>query len=238
MKKLFIILTSGIVLNLCGSAANAQSFMMAHDTVLITTGGTVLTTFPDSVNNLTGSDLALNWKIIGTDFPADWKDAAGFCDPFACYSDLNMWPVATTKNFSQASGLAPFYLSIDFPLTTSTGCYYTRVLLTNPAIATDTATATFIVCKTAVAVTNVSNEQSVVITPNPAQSVLHIAYDKGADVRAIAVYDIVGRQLFKQEATGETRTTIDLEGMMPGMYFVRIFNGGGNVIATRQITKQ
>ncbi|MCF8451451.1 MAG: T9SS type A sorting domain-containing protein [Taibaiella sp.] len=238
MKKLLIILTSGIVLNLCGSAANAQSFVMAHDTVLITTGGTVLTTFPDSVNNLTGSDLALNWKVIGTDFPADWKDASGFCDPFACYSDLNMWPVVTTKNFSQASGLAPFYLSIDFPLTTSTGCYYTRVLFTNPAIATDTATATFIVCKTAVAVANVANERSVTITPNPAQGMVHIQYDRAAGVKEIAVYDMVGRQVFTQAATGETRTTINLEAMMPGMYFVRLFNSRGDVIVTKQITKQ
>jgi hypothetical protein len=238
MKKLFIILTSGIVLNLCGSAANAQSFTMAHDTVLITTGGTVLTTFPDSVNNLTGSDLALNWKVIGTNFPTDWKDASGFCDPFACYSDLNMWPVATTKNFSLASGLAPFYLSIDFPITTSTGCYYTRVLLSNPAIATDTATATFIVCKSSVGVADVAKQYQVTIAPEPAQSTVHIQYDRAAGVREIAVFDMVGRQAYKQDATGATSTTIDLETLMPGMYFVRLYNSRGDVIATKRITRQ
>lgn len=237
MNKLHLSFFS-ILFLLSGWRTNAQSFTIANDTVSIVTGGTALMTFDDSVTNLTSSPANIEWKVIETDFPSDWKVASGICDPVACYPVSDLWPSAAMRSFTIAPGSSPFFLSVDFVATTSTGCHYARVRMNNVAAPVDTAVATFIICKTALFVRALRSSEEISVFPNPAYNVISVNYGSGIGVKSIAIHNIIGRQLSSYKVTEDTSTMLNIENLPPGMYSVRLLNANGHAIATRRFAKQ
>jgi hypothetical protein len=224
---------------MAGRSAVAQSFALAHDTVSIVTAGTSLLIFDDSVTNLTTGTANIDWEVIETDFPADWKAASGICDPAGCFSFHDLWPSPSARTFGIGPGSSVFYLSVDFAATTTTGCYYAKVRMDNATIPADTAIATFIICKTALSIKAFSRApEEISVYPNPATNVISVIYGSGIGVKSISIHNIIGRQLSTYRVTEDTSTTLNIENLPPGMYSVRILNANGNAIATRRFAKQ
>ena len=239
MRFIITFLIAGCLSFVLTPSATAQSFEVAHDTVWLTTSGTTTTTFPDSIINLSASHVNIEWKVLATNFPADWRAASGFCDPALCYYDLYMWPTATTKTFGIAPGPDGFHLAIDFPSTTSYGCYYVQVKLNNQAIPTDMDTATFIICRPVPAgVRTVSQQNEVLLYPDPASTTVNVVYSAASHIKNIAIYNIIGKQVSNFKPTADNSASLNIENIPAGIYFVRFISDKGEVVTTRKFTRQ
>jgi hypothetical protein len=73
--------------------------------------------------------------------------------------------------------------------------------------------------------------------PNPALNEINVVYDGSADVKDIAVYNLIGRVMMVYKVTGSS-ANLNIENIPAGIYFVRLLNTHGNVVITRRFTKQ
>jgi hypothetical protein len=221
-----------------GVACNAQTVILAHDTINVVASGSSIETYYDTVSNLTATAADIQWKVISTNFPTDWRNASVFCDPDACYGDFHMWPAIPTKNFTLGTGDDLFNLGIDYSVVTSTGCFYATVRMNNLSVVTDTATVTYIICGHPVSVPTVKVADEVAIYPNPVTTALNVKFDATLDVKNVAIYSIIGRQLSLYRVAGSNCASLNVEHIPSGVYFLRLMNSRGDVVTTRKFTKQ
>ncbi|MBL7692427.1 MAG: T9SS type A sorting domain-containing protein [Flavipsychrobacter sp.] len=219
--------------------SNAQSFTMHKDTATLNLA--VADYVYNNVTNTTTSTVTLEWKVFATDFPADWLSAVGICDAANCFSGTSIWPpTASTLHESPypASATNDFKLQIPIGAGSTSGTYYLRVRLNNKFATSDTAIATFIVTRTATSVSSVKVGNDVVVYPNPATSSLNVLFDAASDIKSIAVYNIIGKQVSLFRPTDNAGASLNVENIPSGIYFVRLMNSHGDVVATRKFTKQ
>ncbi|MBI1227525.1 MAG: T9SS type A sorting domain-containing protein [Bacteroidetes bacterium] len=75
---------------------------------------------------------------------------------------------------------------------------------------------------------------SIIIYPNPAKDYLRFIYDAHRfDVKSIEIYDMLGRSIDLSLHGDE----IQLEGMSPGTYFIKIKDTLGNLVAVQKFLK-
>ena len=92
--------------------------------------------------------------------------------------------------------------------------------------------------KVPTAVTNINNQESnILLYPNPAREELNVVFSATADIKTIAVYNIIGKVLVVYKVTGDS-ANMNLENIPSGIYFVRLTNSHGDVVVTRKFTKQ
>ncbi len=237
MKKIFTLLCTAVVL--AGfSRANAQSFTVASDTVYYTVSGTTVINVNDNVSPASGP-VTLKWNVVATNFPTDWISAAGMCDNFLCYNLNTLTPsgIVKTSDPYPVSGNHDFHLQFNQGAATSNGTYYVRAKLVNPA-APDSVYATFIVTKTAVGVEQVTRtNEELSLYPNPATSEINLVYGGSADVKTVSIYNIIGKLMSVYRVNGNS-ANMSLENMPGGIYFVRLADAQGQIVATRKFTKQ
>ncbi|GAA4462644.1 hypothetical protein GCM10023093_09650 [Nemorincola caseinilytica] len=224
----------GFLLSAGAIVAQAQSFTVVHDTVWLTA-----TTWPsvatDTIYNPSSAGINIQWKVVATDMPTCMQDISGMCDPTACYQMNTLWPSSVhTSMYGPGNGLITLNSDVN---SCPPGCYYVRARLNNAAIPTDTGYVTFIVCKPAPSrVTSTTQAPEIALYPNPATTMLTIEYGS-ADVKNIAIYNIIGRQVGIYPA-GAHSATIGVEHVPAGIYYARLLNGRGDVVATRRFTRQ
>ncbi len=242
MKKLFTIFSLGCAL-ITGNTANAQSFTVQHDTVWINASGSGLAEAHSDITNTTASDITIEWKVTATNFPDDWVDNTGICDNASCYSGNLIWVSSTSTGTSHEaiyvpSVLGTFKLQIDASSSTTTGTRYMKANVWNKFDATDSKDVVFMVTKNPTSVSTVKTAPEVNLYPNPASTSVNVVYDAGSDVKNIAVYSIIGRQMSIYRANGNNSANLNVENMPAGIYFVRLLNSKGEIVATRKFTKQ
>ena len=216
-------------------SSKAQSFSVVHDTMYLTTTSAGPDVVKDSVYNTTPSGINIQWKVIATDFPMCWQERSAMCETIACYQmSTDLWPT-TVHHATYGPGYDLITLNtLDLSACTP-GCYYLTARLNNAAIPADTALITFIVCKpTPSKATQVTQSREIAIYPVPATSVLYLE-PGSADIRSVVIYNIIGRQMGKYEANAGS---MNIEHLPAGIYYARLLNEGGDVIATRKFTKQ
>jgi hypothetical protein len=79
----------------------------------------------------------------------------------------------------------------------------------------------------------------VVLYPNPARESINVLYDEKAGVKTIAIYNLIGKlmgPIYRPTNNGSAK--IDLDEMPNGVYFLRLMDAGGHVLATRRFTRQ
>jgi len=241
MKK--IVLSIVTLLGLISPAIlKAQSFTMA-DTVYATVDGTQIVY--DSVMVPTGgSAVKLKWHVISSNFPSDWltEAAFGICDNNQCYNNTGgtyIWngisgPFFTSNTYSVSGD---YHLALDLS-GVSSGTHWVTVSLSDINSSTS-QTATFIITKPVPsAVPAVINSDNIVLYPNPASNELNVVYDASADVKNIAVYNIIGKVITVYKVTANNSANLDIENLPSGIYFVRLMNSHGDVVVTRKFTKQ
>ena len=214
------------------------------DTIAATTVNTPV--FNDITNNSTGN-IIIRWQVIATDFPADWlaDTALGLCDNNVCYGNSGgaLWNASTmsgsvyTSHAYEPGPGGAFDYSPNL-IGASAGTHYITVKYTD--LSSGYRTATFVITRGIVSVvSSVNNNISadVNLYPNPARDELNVVYDANADVKNIAVYNIIGKVMAVYKVNGPS-ANLNLEAMPSGIYFVRLANGNGQVIATKKFTKQ
>lgn len=233
MKKLFtfILMTIGVA---SVKDAVAQSLSFGADTVTFSASGTY--NAASNITNSSGSNMTVQWKVVSTNFPSDWLTNTGICDNSNCYTTSYFWPT-TINESTYPAGEGDFHLTMDLSTVATAGPYYLRVRANNK-FGSDTAWTTFIASKTSVGVSMVRTNSNVVLYPNPATNSVNIIYDASADVKTIALYNIIGRQVNLFRPTDNGSANLNIDSVPSGIYFVRLINSRGDVVATRKFTKQ
>lgn len=230
-----------LLLGLSSLGATAQSFsLQMGDTVYVNPCYTY-TSHNNIVNN-TASTVTLEWKVIENTYPADWFATLGICDNMTCLynSDIAVGVNHETMPYP-VTPVGDFHILGDLASTSTYGPYVVRVRFNNKAIPTDTALATFIVTKcgapTIVPTTATPNLGNVSVYPNPATSTLNVTADAAADIKELAIYTVTGRHIATYAAAGTT-TSINVENLPSGMYFIKLLNAQGNLVTTRKFNRQ
>ena len=243
MKK--ILLFCGLIIGLFSfKTVSAQSFIMEYPNDTITninlSGNT-----EDFIHDTTSGNITITWAVIATNYPADWLAATGICDNHTCYSDGSLWtgstgPAHTNNTFGTGSALpsdtSDFHLQENLTTANTPGCYYMTVSLRD-ASSGEIKYVTFMPCLFPASVPGVANDDDIRIYPNPAREELNVVYSAAANVKTIAVYNIIGKVLNVYRVSGDS-ANLNLENIPPGIYFVRLMNAYGGVVATRKFTRQ
>lgn len=233
MKKFVTLLA--LATSLIGARANAQSFSCtAGDTVYVNTTGTY--TAYNNINNTSGAGIIIQWKMIANTLPADWFATLGICDNATCLTGSDIWPTIQRESLTYSPGLGDFHILGDLSGTSGVGPYYVRIRMNNKAVPTDTAIQTYIIGKGTANVPTVKTND-IALYPNPATSSVNVVYDAAADIKTLAIYSIIGKQVSVYRSTGNS-ANLNIENLPDGIYFVRLMNSHGDVVATKKFTKQ
>jgi len=253
MKKILLILI-GFLSMFSPKMTTAQTptftRVAASDTVYFTVGG-VAAINNNIINTTYAAGLVVKWHVIATNFPMDWQNGGSFgiCDNNVCRyntGDTAIWNNATHIGTTFVSSTffpyaldtpGNFELSLDLSTADTLGSHFVTVAVKD-TIANYTRNFTFIVNKVPTGVPVINNQvNDIILYPNPANDELNVVYDASADIKSIAVYNIIGKVLAVYKVAG-TGANLTLENIPSGIYFVRLCNSNGNVVATRKFTKQ
>lgn len=249
MKKILLLVLGAVTMLSSSIGLRAQSFSVPNDTVIVPAFATTATPH-DDIKNLTGSNVIVRWQVTACNFPADWLTATAFgiCDNQLCRNNASnvLWNSGTSSGTAYNStyygnsthdSVGLFDLTLDLSAATSIGTHYVTINLQEFGGST-TRNITFIVSKIPTAVPTVSSAVSdVVLYPNPAREELNVVYDANADIKNIAVYNIIGKAMQVYRVSGPS-ANLNLEAMPAGIYFVQLVNSKGNVVVTKKFTKQ
>jgi len=242
MKK--ILLAIGCFLSVaCVNMAGAQSsFTTQFDTVTASYVGSDLT-LHNNITNTTTAPIKIDWNVAGHNFPASWTtaEALGICDNSICWqntnNDLTNGTVHTSLDY--VSGVAgDFHLQLDLSNGVS-GTYYMTVLLKENGGAY-LKPVTFIVNKGSTSVGSTARaDNNITLFPNPARNMINISFGTGSGIRNIAVYNLIGKMVTSCKVpAGSNRASLDINNIPSGIYYARLQNAQGEVVATRRFTRQ
>lgn len=239
MKKIVLGLITLLTISFANKA-NAQ-FTFAKDTVTgyASDAGLVL---HNDVTNTGSSSLRLAWRIISNNLPgapSKWYTSFGLCDNYTCYTSGKLSGGVDTTDPITASGLGDFHIQYaDLSGVTTYGPYYITVELKQvgsmPLISD---TITFAVNKFPTSVNNVSRNNDIIMYPNPAHDDLNVVFDRDMDVKNIAVYNLIGKAVSVYRVTGNS-AKLDISNIPSGIYFMKMSDSHGRILATRKFTHQ
>lgn len=227
--------------NFVVAEAQAQSFTPEKDVAKIAASGYV--DLYNNITNTTSDTITIAWKVIDHNMPQSWVDDAAFglCDNVTCY-DKNILS-GSTQVTDTVSGVSPnnkmlFKVQIDVSSptvsVTNSDPIYLDVELINGST---TDTVRFEMFKWSTNVSKIEVKEDVTLFPNPAKDKLNISYPKSLNVKSIAIYNLVGKQL-KSYKVNSNNVKIDIEQIPSGIYFTRLIDNTGRVVATRRFTHQ
>ena len=75
-------------------------------------------------------------------------------------------------------------------------------------------------------------KEQIIIYPNPANSVLNIAYNK---IKQITIVDALGKTMMQKEAGGTNNMQLNIEQLQKGIYLIRIIDVKNRVHTTKFI---
>lgn len=223
------------LLLLVSIGARSQTISSERDTVFVYATGTYRAY--NNVTNHTADTVTVLWEVAATNFPADWLAVTGICDAENCIGDL--WP-AHTENPRYAPGTGDYHMTGDLTDVSTDGPYYMQVRLRNQANTTDEHTQTYIVSRGTANVAYMSRnngDDAVVVYPNPATSVINVMFKGLYGVTGIGVYSIIGREM-KVYGTVDNSASLNIDHLPSGIYFIKLLNAQGYVVATQKFTKQ
>lgn len=251
MKKFLLGFISCLSL-LSPAIIKAQSFTTTADTVWGTITGTEV-----KYNNIvlpSSTPVTIKWNVAATDFPADWlaPTAFGICDGNTCRyntQDTLLWRTASstpgdvfTCNYPGAGGSMVFDYSPNFGTgsgVTSNGTHYLSVFLSDGVPLGTTKIITFVISRGTTSTPTIKSggEGNVMLYPNPANGEVNVVFDANADVKSVAIYNIIGKMMNVYKVAGNS-ANLNIENVPSGIYFLKLYNSKGNVVVTRKFTKQ
>src|ERR1019366_2236447 len=212
MKKI-VLAIFGFLLAFLPVLVKSQTFTMQNstsDTVYATYTGSPI---HDDINPIT-PPIYIKWHVVNaSNFPADWlaDSTFGICDASVCRSNNlggTLWNGTSGNSFISKypdplswSKVFDLNLTFSYP-SVSAGTHWITINLLD-TVSSYSKNITFIVTKTTVSVPIVANnENEVLLYPNPAHDEVNVVYDANADIRNIAVYNIIGKVMAVYKVTG------------------------------------
>ncbi|HXS36451.1 MAG TPA: T9SS type A sorting domain-containing protein [Flavipsychrobacter sp.] len=77
----------------------------------------------------------------------------------------------------------------------------------------------------------------VVLYPNPAKDQLNVVFNEDANIKNIAIYNLIGKMQNVYRVNGNN-AGLDISALPSGVYFIRFIDNQGSVIATRRFTHE
>lgn len=229
-------------------ASVAQTFVPATDTVFMNIGGLDHAEGFTSISVPGAGPKSINWKVVASDFPADWLRSGefGFCDDGLCYTNIGdtfLWDKPKAKgrklDFTYYGGSGPFTCVLEKMHGKTVGCFYAAVQFTDIASGGTIDTITFVVCSNTLGILAAQSaaNDDIVLYPNPANNELNVLFGAYNDVKSMVVYNVIGKAMNAWKVAGNS-ANLDITAMPAGIYFVKLYGSSGNVVATRKFTKQ
>ncbi len=220
--------------------ANAQVFTTPHDTVNFTYSSGII----DVHNDITvpgAGNVSLTWSVVAENFSADntWKTDNGIsiCDNSNCYTNIGQGILGgntyTTTYYADSTDIfkATFNLAGANP-----GIRYVTINIKDDNSSYN-KNITFMVSKWATGVNSVSkNSDDITLYPNPVRDEVNVVFN-GMDVKNIAVYNVIGKNMIVYRTSGSS-AKLDISKFPGGVYFLRMSDAKGAIVATKRITKQ
>jgi len=236
MKK---ILLSGLSLLLVSGFSFGQTFTTQYgDTSVTASSGVGEVKVHNDITNVSANINTYDWRITGSNFPTDWS-YGGVCDNKTCYTSaatLTGTTVQSTSNVKPDSTMQ-FYAAFNDDGAANGTVAWLRLSIAEPGTLIPRP-LTFIATKGATsAVTVVRSEDEIVLYPNPAKSAINIIYDASLGVKSIGVYNLIGKMVSVYKV-GANSAKLDIDELPSGIYFIRMFDNQGKVVATRKFTHQ
>ncbi|MBK7107855.1 MAG: T9SS type A sorting domain-containing protein [Bacteroidetes bacterium] len=170
------------------------------------------------------------WRRTVNDIPAEWFSFV--CDPNLCYGPNQDVPamsfVITPENHKLKITFSPNgipgtgYGEIEVHSTTDSANYNAIVSLTADLNATGFHSP------------NVDN--TFTVYPNPANEIVNVMASFSADIHAIKILNIVGKEVvYNVWNAGNGRMIINTNTLPEGIYFVQFLGEGNNILSTKKI---
>ncbi|MBS1645132.1 MAG: T9SS type A sorting domain-containing protein [Bacteroidetes bacterium] len=232
-------------------SGSAQSFLTQSgtgDTMKASYMGGADMAVYNTIKSASSTPVTITWKVTDSHLDAGWA-ITGFCDNIQCYgNDATAFP--PLGELLNGGG----DVKVSNPYTSSYGDFHALFTCASAAggssswlkvNANDVSNfysrdLYFIAMKNPTGVTTtIVSSDDVTIYPNPAREAVNVLYNRNADVRSIAVFNLIGKMVGPLYRTSSaTSAKIQLTDMPNGVYFIRLMNSKGNVVATRRFTKQ
>jgi len=185
------------------------------------------------VANETADNLNFMWRLERADVPDEWVFT--ICDAFLCHAaGVEVCPQGEANSImanAEINGLfkvsvkpneVPYNGHIFFVLTNPTNSNeeYARLKI-NIDIGMFSSTFDF-------------NSEDLTIYPNPASDFIQLKHDQ--DVNSIAVYDLIGREVY--HLNHFATQTHDISKLKTGIYLIKLFDKDMEEIKTVSLAKQ
>ncbi len=258
MKKV-ILLSAAALLTFAGSAF-AQNIITENGTdsakKAYTSGGDL--TVVNGIRSGTTTDVLLKWSVVSasTSFGPGWEMVgSGVCDNNTCWNasaanasnnlfnndtliESNPYDNSAFSTSGSFGTMHDFHVVFAANNPPNGSAAIVRVNAMDKNSLT-TKTLTFIAYKGTLGVNTFKSSDDIVLFPNPAHEAVNVVYDPSFGVKTIAVYNLIGKlvgPLYRPTSAGSAR--IDLGEVPSGVYFLRMMDGQGRVVATRRFTRQ
>jgi hypothetical protein len=251
MKKL-LLLGSIAILGLGSMRAQAQTFeFQAGDTSRSSYSGADPFKVTNRVRATGANPIRLEWRYLAgsSSIPSSWG-FDGVCDNIGCYPVSTIgggaWmPSDSVDNsFTNTSGSGyllgdenDFHAQFSNLSTAANGTAVVRVEVRDRALPTFTRTITFIGTKGTSGISTYRTDDNVVLYPNPASESVNVLFDERTGVKNIAIYNLIGQPVSVFHVNGNS-ANLPLGDAPAGVYFARLLDANGRIVATRRFTRQ
>ena len=240
MKK--TLLLSALIGLFSFHAATAQTFEAQRGDTAITayTTGPTMEVY-NRLRSTSSTPVTLEWKMTLDAIPASWS-LVGVCDNIACRTPASSrdgsWKPTLPYDSSYAAN--DFHIAYDnmmaVPNNTSA---VAQITVREVGNSSSQKTYTFIATKSTTGVVKVSRtDDEVVLYPNPARDNINVLFSEAAGVKNIALYNLIGKPVMVYRVQDNNSAKLDLNTVASGVYFMRLMNAQGTVVATRRFTRQ
>ncbi len=222
-----------MILGLGTGSAVAQTLSVTKDTVWANSNGYV--ELKSYFVNETGVDAQVEWGVTADNLPSSiTSNGFGICDNVTCYNYLGPDLSGTELSMPFRDSLE-IKLQIDLSvLAPGPDIYYMTITGTDGQ---DTRSITFLLANFASGMeVEKKKPESIQIYPNPAQNELHVQLNQ-TQGRQLAIYNLIGKAVSQHRVQG-SNARLDISTMPSGIYFLRVMDSKGKVVATRKFTKQ
>lgn len=248
MKNALLGLFSALLL-LSGFGASAQFVTSAgnKDTSIGFYNGDPQLLVHNDVKSTTSNPVYLKWHVVDSYFGPGWDIVtSGFCDNVVCYSAFDTFSNLFTNHtvFKSdaytSAGYGDFKMTFNTTVAPPNGTSAWVRVYAQDTVSGVSRTLTYIGYKNSTGITTtVNSNDEVILYPNPARESVNVIFDSKSGVKTIAIYNLIGKLVSPiYRPSGNNSAKLDINEYPAGIYFIRLMNSNGQVVATRRFVHQ
>jgi hypothetical protein len=194
------------------------------------------------VTNMTSEQVSLRWRRLETpNCPMDWEYLV--CDNNNCYSSSVVTNIDNGLDAAvlEANEVVTDLFSLHVKPKGSPGCCTVQIeyyLDADPATVIETAIFEVKINDPTCDAVSTSEEviSALRVFPNPMTDYFQLEGNDANDIKELAVYNLIGRQVRSFDATNAT--SFDMGGLPGGIYLIGMIGEDGDIVKTVRISRQ